>query len=277
MRKLVLTLICLAALSGAAFAQDDHCDACATQVGYAVVTANITGPNGVAPGGLVAFETLGFRSQVPALQAGVLSAVMSTRLNLFASASIRVSPNVGVGITNPALTPAVVTMTLRDSGGHFAASNILTIGPGQQTAKFISEYFAAVANLTPDFAGTLTVTSNTPVAIMALLFSGTTFSTIPVNNVSPTTSVPQLTSLIGGSGAVLLPQFVAGGGWASEIVVLNNGTAPMTVRIDLFSQTGSPMVVTLNHQSASTFQNLVIPAGGIVVFAPRNANGDTDF
>src|SRR5579871_7010593 len=91
MRKLLLTLTCFAALSGAAFAQDDHCDTCPTQVGYAVVTATLgSTPTGVSPGGLVAFETVGFRSQFPALQAGVLSAAMTTRLNLFASASIRV-------------------------------------------------------------------------------------------------------------------------------------------------------------------------------------------
>jgi len=145
MRKLLLTLTCLAALSGAAFAQDDHCDACPTQVGYAVVTATLgTTATGVSPGGLVAFETVGFRSQFPALQAGVLSAAMTTRLNLFASASIRVSPNVGVGITNPASIAASVAMTLRDSGGNIAGSNILTIGGGQQTAKFISEFFLQV-------------------------------------------------------------------------------------------------------------------------------------
>jgi hypothetical protein len=51
----------------------------------------------------------------------------------------------------------------------------------------------------------------------------------------------------------------------------------MTVRIDLFKQDGTPLVTTLNHATESSFQNLVIAPGGIIILAPLNANGDTDF
>jgi len=271
MRRLAVIFVCFAVLSIDAFAQDDHNDAGTTKVGYAIVTATSSG------GGLAGFETLGFRSQVPALQAGVLPATMTSRLNLYASASIRVSLSVGVAITNPASTPAVVTMTLRDTGGNLTSSNILTVGARQQTAKYISEFFVNVPNVPQTFEGTLTLTSDTPVGILALLFSGTTFSTIPITSLSPTVALPQLTAAVGGSNGLLLPQFVADGGWASEIVVLNTGSAPLTVRIDLFQQDSTPLVTTLNHQLASTFQNLVVAPGGIIIFAPRNANGDTDF
>ena len=213
----------------------------------------------------------------PALQAGVLPATMTNRLNLYASANIRVSLSVGVAITNPGSTPAVVTMTLRDSGGNLTSSNIITVGARQQTAKFISEFFANVPNVPPNFEGTLTLTSDNPVGILALLFSGTTFSTIPITSLSPTVVLPQVTPSVGGSTGVLLPQFVADGRWASEIVVMNNGSAPLTVRIDLFQQDGTPLVTTLNHQLGSNFQNMLIAPGGIIIFAPRNANGDTDF
>jgi hypothetical protein len=128
-----------------------------------------------------------------------------------------------------------------------------------------------------DFDGTLTLTSNTPVAIVGLYFQGTHFTSIPITSLSPLVPIPNVTPNVGGSSAVLLPQFAANGGWASEMVVLNNGGAALTVRIDLFQQDGTPLVATLNHQSASTFQNLVIAPGGIIVFAPLNANGDSDF
>jgi hypothetical protein len=279
MRRLLLTLVCFAALSIPAFAQDDHCDSCPLQVGYAVVTITkgFYGSFSGAPGGLTAFETLGLRSEVPALQAGVLPATLTTRLTLFANADIRISANVGVGIMNPAAGPAVVTMTLRDVNGNLTASDIITIGPLQQASKFISEFFANVPNTPPNFAGTLTVTSDTPVGIVALAFNGTIFTTIPITSLSPAALIPQLTAVVGGPSGVIFPQFAANAGWASEIVLVNNSSAPLTARIDVFQPNGASMMATLNHLSANSFQNLVIAPGGVVVVAPLNLNGDSDF
>ena len=246
-------------------------------VGYAVVTAT----SGVSPlgitGGLVVFETFGYRSEVPALQAGVLPATMTTRMVLFASSGIRLSRNVGVGITNPGSTDAVVAMTLRNASGSVTSRKTITVAARQQVSRFISELFADVPQVPVDFDGTLTLTTNTPVAIVALRFRGTKFSTIPITSLSPSISLPEVTAGTGGSNGVLLPQFAADGLWASETIVLNNGAAPLTVRIDLFKQDGTPLVTKLNRQSGSSFQNLVIAPGGIIMFSPRNANGDSDF
>ena len=116
MRRLLTTLFCLAALSSPVFAQtDDHNDAGPLIVGYAVVTAT----NGIIPfgfGGLIAFETFGYRSLVPALQAGVLPATLTTRIVLYASSNIRLSDNVGVAITNPGSNTAVVVGRAREKG-----------------------------------------------------------------------------------------------------------------------------------------------------------------
>lgn len=278
MRRLLTTLFCLAALSTAAFAQDDHHDAGPVMVGYAVVTATSFGsPFSTSPVGMVAFETFGYRSQVPALQASVLPATMTTRMVLFATAGIRLSRNVGVAITNPGSGDAVVTMTLRRASGSVTSSKTITVAARQQVARFISELFADVPEVPRDFDGTLTLTSNTPVAILALRFSGTSFSTIPITSLSPSVELPEVTPGTGGTNGVLLPQFAADGLWASEIVVVNKSTAPLTVRIDLFKQDGTPLVTTLNHRLGSSFQNLVIAPGGIIMFSPRSANGDSDF
>jgi hypothetical protein len=274
MRRLLITLFCLAALSTAAFAQDDHNDAGPVSVGYAVVTAT----NGVIPigfGGLVVFETFGYRSQVPALQAGVLPATLTTRIVLFASSGIRLTRNVGVAITNPGTGDAVVTMTLRRADGNVTSTKTITVAAHQQVSRFISEFFADVAAVPVDFDGTLTLTSNTPVAIVALRFRGSNFSTIPIASLSPPIDLSEVSP--GTGTAVLLPQFAADGLWSSETVVVNNGSVPLTVRIDLFKQDGTPLVTKLNRQSGSTFQNIVIAPGGIIAFSPRNANGDSDF
>jgi len=286
MPRFLTILFCLAALSTAAFAQDDHNDAGPLVVGYAIVTTTNSGSpfsRPGLPGECVVFETFGYRSQDPALQAGVLPATLTTRTVLFATAGIRLTRNVGVAITNPGSGDAVVTMTLRRANGSVTSSKTITIPTRQQISRFMDELFADVPEVPRDFDGTLTVTSNTPVAILGLRFRGTQFSTIPVTSLSPTVELPDLLGLpvlgpgTGGRYRALLPQFAADGQWASEIIVMNNSPVPLSVRIDLFKQDGTPLVTTLNHQLGSSFQNLRIAPGGIIRFSPRDANGDSDF
>ena len=275
MRRLLITLFCFAALSTTTFAQDDHNDAGAVLMGYAVITAT----DGIPLSGMsvVVFETFGYRGDLPALQAGVLPATMTTRTVLFASAGIRQSNNVGVGITNPGSTDAFVTMTLRRADGMESSTRTIMVAPHKQVAGFISEFLADVPEVPRGFDGTLILTSNIPVAVVALRFRGTKFSTIPITSLSPSVGLPEITPGTGGPNAVLLPHFVADGRWASEMIVLNNGPLPLTVRIDLFKQDGTPLVTTLNHQSKSSFQNLLIAPRGIIIFSPRDASGDSDF
>lgn len=280
MRKLVITLSCLAVLTTATSAQDDHNDEGPTRSGYVVVTPT-EGSSGGFPASvkdaMVVFETFGLRSEVPALQASVLPATLTTRTVLFASSGIRLSRDVGVGIANPESTDAVVTMTLRRANGNTTSKKTLTVPAGRQTAKFVSEFFADVPEVPVDFDGTLTLTSNTPVGVVAIRMIDGKFSTIPITSLSPSVPLPTVTAGIGGGDAALLPHFATDGGWASEIVVLNRGQITLTVRIDLFQQDGSPLVTTMNRESGSSFQNRVIPPGGLVILAPRDANGDTDF
>src|SRR5438128_362690 len=63
----------------------------------------------------------------------------------------------------------------------------------------------------------------------------------------------------------ILPKFAAVGRCLSEIVILYTSAVPLTVRVDLFKQDGTPLTTSLSGQSGSSFQNLVIPAEGILV------------
>ena len=278
MRKLLITLVCLASLSTAAFAQSDHNDAGPIAVGYSVVT--VTG--GVSPlgvtGGLVVFQTFGHRAEVPAVQAGVLPATMTTRMVLFATTGDRLARNVGIAMTNPGNQAAVVTLTLRTTSGSVVSSKAVNIAARQQISRFVREYFSDSPDLFRDvFEGSVTVTSNTPVGVMGLRFLGANFSTIPLTSVSAPVAVPEVAPGVGGANALLMPQFAAEGRWSTETIVINHGGSPLTVRIDLFKQDGTPLVAKLNRQIGSSFQNLVIPAGGVITYAPRDANGDSDF
>jgi ice-binding like protein/Big-like domain-containing protein len=241
--RLFFTVLCVCLLSMDAFAQTSG-----------------------SPGGLVVFETFGSALAADTTQAGVLPGVMTTQTVLFASSSARLSRNLGVAIVNPSGTAASMTMTLRRGGdGTISSVKTIKVGARQQVAKFISELFSDVPELALDFDGSLSITSDYPVAIMALRFRGTNFSTIPITSVSPSNLVPPVSAGVGGPDAVILPQFAAGGSWSSEIVISNTTAVPLTVRVDLFKQDGTPLTTSLNGQSGSSFQNLVIPAEGILI------------
>ena len=66
----------------------------------------------------------------------------------------------------------------------------------------------------------------------------------------------------------MFPQFVIGDGWSSEIEIINTTVNSLTVRVDLFTPEGAPLVVRLNGVTASTFQNLIIPANGLLKLRP---------
>jgi hypothetical protein len=55
---------------------------------------------------------------------------------------------------------------------------------------------------------------------------------------------------------------------------VNDGASAMSGRFDVFDSAGNPMPVPLNgfNQSSYTYS---IPAGGAVVYAPRDANGQS--
>src|SRR5205809_432722 len=89
--------------------------------------------------------------------------------------------------------------------------------------------------------------------------------------------LPTIATGVGGTGAALLPEFVTGGGWATELVLMNTGTGIITVRVDLFNSSCNPLSATLNGHNASSFTDLNIPPGGVLILAPRDSDGADDF
>jgi hypothetical protein len=233
---------------------------------------------------LVAYETFGLRNGVfgTASQAGVLPPGLTLSSMLFVDTSGRLARNLGVAMVNPNSSDVTVSMTLKRADGTQAATTNVTVPKLSQIAKFITELFGSQANIPSDFQGTLIVTvtgaSPLPISITGLRFRGTNFSTLPATSLVPaTTPLPVIKTGVGGAGAILLPQFAADGGWATQVVMANTGTSAITVRLDLFKSDGSALTASLNGTSASSFTNLSIPAGGVIAFAPRDNNGDDDF
>jgi hypothetical protein len=248
---------------------DDHDDNGPIQSGYAVVTSSSTT-------GMVVFETFGLKKGQETTQAGVLPPDMTTNAVMFVDSNGKLSRNLGVAVVNPSSSKATVTLTLRKEDGAVLGTTTLDVPAHEQTSRFVTELFSS-QSVPSDVTGMLSITSATPVAVIGLRFRGANFSTLPVTNLSTSSAVPTIATGVGGAGAVLLPQFASGGGWATEIVIANTGAASMTVRVDLFKSDGTALTATLNGESASSFTNITVPAGGVKVLAPRNSNGDTDF
>jgi hypothetical protein len=242
------------------------------QTGYAVVT-----PTSANVAGLVVFATFGERRGSQTTQAGVLPSTLSTHSILFVSTNGRLSKNLGVAIANPNATAAHATLTLRDDKGAALATADVVIEGLHQAAEFVTQLFDHQPTVPQDLTGTLDVTSDFPVAVIGLRFRGENFSTLPATNLSVPNPVPAIGAGIGGPNAVVLAQFASGGGWATEIVLVNSGAAELTVRVDLFTKDGTPLVASLNGASNSSFVNIVIPAGGVVTLAPRDLDGDDGF
>ncbi|MFI5175584.1 MAG: hypothetical protein ACHQKY_12045 [Terriglobia bacterium] len=270
-RVCFLVLVSLMLVSVLGWAADNNGGNGPVQTGYAVVTPSTT------PSGLVVFETFGEREGSATTQAGVLPANMTTDALIFVRSNGRLSRNLGVAITNPGSTDAHITLTLRQADGTTVTTKTLTVAAGQQVSQFVTELFSSMSQVQTDFNGTLRITSDMPVAVIGLRFRGNNFSTLPVTTLSPPTNVPLISPGVGGPGSSILPQFATGGGWATEIVLVNSGAAALTVRVDLFKNDGTPLTASLNGQSASSFMNLTIPAGGVLVLAQLDINGDDDF
>lgn len=283
---LVFTLA-LALSSGIALAQgqgngngrnaedDDDDDRSPISVGYAIVT-----PAASSTSGLVVFETFGRNRGEETTQAGVVPPNLTTDAVVFVNSDGRLSRNLGVSITNPNPTDATnIVLTLRDDNGRQIGQKTVSVKSHFQQSQFVTELFRDQPNVPRDLSGTLRIQSTLPLSVIGLRFRGENFSTIPITSLAPVVPVPVpvYSTGIGGPGAVLLPQFAVNGGWSTEIILMNPGSSPLTVRVDLFKQDGTPMVVRMNRQSSSSFANITVPANGIFVLAPRNSANESKF
>jgi hypothetical protein len=255
----------------------------AIRAGYVVITPD---NNSAAPTATVTYGIV--NGGIVQSQAGILPLPMTTDGSLFVETIPAIGRDLGVAIANPGNTANPVLATLRDQTGTAVGSPVtLSLQPQQQLARFIRELFPAglVGN---GFRGSLELQSSVPFAMLGLRFSGGAFSTVPVSGSTSGAGTPvrvlvsgsspntPMAGSTGGSTAVVLPQFAMSGGWATQIALLNKSGTAASGRVDVFDPSGSPMAVQLNGLTQSTFQ-YSIPAGGTVVLAPRDANGQSPF
>jgi hypothetical protein len=141
--------------------------------GFATVSSS-----GPVAGGLVFLE--GNSNGAVISTAGVPG---TTPLTKQATVAVRDNTsNTGVAIANPGNGPATVTFQLLDKSGQLIVPAVVkNLAANNQTALFISELFPG-PNTPTTIRGTMRITSDLPVAVVALLIvqPGDLLSTIPV-------------------------------------------------------------------------------------------------
>lgn len=228
--------------------------------GYLVITPD---SNTALPTPTVTFGTVS-GGNVQA-QTGITPTPMITDGSIFVNIVPGIGRDLGVAIVNPGASAIIVTLTLRDQNGTAVGSPVaVTLAANQQVAEFVTQLFPS-SLIGTGFSGSLRLQASTAFGVLGLRFSSSEFSTSPV---AVTASA---------SGSTLpLPQFAIGGGWATQLALVNNSSAVASGRVSIYDPSGNPMAVSLNGATQSTF-SYSIPAGGSWVLAPRDSNGQSPF
>ena len=219
------------------------------RVGYGRIRAD---EGSTTPFGIAIF---GFRQNgVLISEAGVPASEPVQEGRIFAEVNGPI--NTGLAIANPNDGPAFIQFYFTDTSGTRFAEGSFELGAHHQTAKFLDQ---PPFNGGSSVLGALTFTASVPVAVIAL--RGLTneageflMTTLPVAPLSSTSS-----------DTVYFPHFADGGGWATQIILVNPtdstilGTA---VFLGPGSDTAaaSPVVLTLDDgRTGSDFDYSIAP------------------
>jgi hypothetical protein len=141
--------------------------------GFAAVTSDLP-----VRGSLVINE---LNSSGPSGMAGIpASAVLTAQATVAAvnQSDPNDPQNTGVAIANPGANTATITFLLLDQYGNSVAPQVTRmLAANNHTAFLVTDLFP---NAAPNILGTLRITSDNPVASMALLFQGPRFASLPM-------------------------------------------------------------------------------------------------
>ena len=222
-------------------------------VGYArILTASGTTPAGFAVYGLRQGGVLVSETAVPATQL-----IQSGRIFAEESATV----DTAIAVANPNGVAASIGFSFTDAAGTTVGSGSTTVPANSQIARFLSE---APFNSGRNLIGTLTFTSSVPVGVIALRGlvnqrGEFLITTLPVVDTTVTVTGP----------TAVLPHFADGGGWKTQVVLVNPGETTKTGNISFYSQgteTGTAANVipmTVNGVGGTSFPYSIPPRGSV--------------
>jgi hypothetical protein len=191
-------------------------------VGYAamVADAGATAPSGIAIFGFRSSNVLVSETSVPAA-----TVIRSGRI--FAEVGPGAALNTGIAIANPNPQPATISFFLTNALGIDSPVGVANVPANGQIAKFLNE---APFNSGTNIQGTFTFSSDIPVSMIALRGytnerSEFLLTTLPVIDLAG--AVP--------AGIQILPHYADGGGWITEIVLINSTDSASSGTIDFYN------------------------------------------
>jgi hypothetical protein len=203
-----------------------------------------TNAGGATPSGIAIF---GFRpNNVLVTEAAVPSSPLISSGRIYAEVSSSV--NTGVAMANPNGQPATINFHFTDGTGADFGQGSTVIAPNGQIATFLNQ---APFNSGASVTGTFTFTASLPVSVIAL--RGLTnerseflITTLPVSDLS---AIPV-------SDQILFPHFADGGGWTTQLLLVNTTDTPMSGSVQYYGQGSS----TAAGQLLSTPVNYAVAA-----------------
>jgi hypothetical protein len=238
-------------------------------VGYAAIAPE---GNSSTPAGLAIF---GFRRNgILVTETGVpgVRPIQAGRLYVEIGGAI----NTGVAFANPGGTAATISFNFTNlSGGNFDSGSFV-LQAGAQISVFLNQ---APFNGTLNGKGTFTFTSSVPVAAAA--FRGTTneradflIATVPVIDLD----APASTSTL------VFPTFADGGGWITQVVLVNPISTALSGTLQFMSQSGgviSSSSYSIPANSSTTVQTSGLPAnpvsGSVLAFPTSGTRAPEGF
>ncbi len=235
----------------------------APRVGYARIQpeAGSSTPSGLAIFGLRQDGVLVAETGVPAARL-----VQSGRIFAEVSGPI----NTGIAIANPNSQPATISFNFTDTNGIDFGSGTTQIGAQEQIAKFLDQ---DPFNSGSEVVGTFSFTSDIPVAVIALRGLTNERAEFLITTLPVADPLDQLFE------AVVLPHFADGGGWTTEVVLVNPGDSPISGTATFRDQGTSTRpaeasAVIVDNITASEFP-YTLPARSSVRLRTSNPAGTT--
>jgi hypothetical protein len=226
------------------------------QVGYAklVLEGGSSSPSGIAlfsyrPDGVLLFETAVAASRK----------IQSGRIPVEVQGGV----NTGMAIANPGDTPVSVQFYFTDAGGANLHSGSLSLPANSQVAAFLDQSpFAPPESVVLKAVRSFSFNSSSPIGVTALRGftnerSEFIMTTLPIAALNSTDASP-----------IVFPHFADGGGWKSEIVLVNPTEAPLSGTVEFFTQVepngpGSAVSIVINGLSSNRFAYNIAPRSTI--------------
>ncbi|MBI4472524.1 MAG: hypothetical protein HY646_07635, partial [Acidobacteria bacterium] len=217
------------------------------QVGYCVYTADVS--SGLPVG--TALFRVSDSAGVVVSEAGVAAAEPIRSGRIFVD---EVGTKMGLAVVNANASNASITFMLRNASGTEIARKISTLGPNKHMAAYVAALFP---NESVGLRGSLTFESDQALAAVTLRENRNSrneplYTTLPVVNLAAATS----------TDPVVFPHIAAGGGFTTELLLMNPTASTISVEVRFYGSDGQPIVLDSGNQIGARIPYM-IPAHGI--------------